>query len=115
MNKMIGFACINVALMLAACGSHPPAPDAVASIRSEMPLMRVSDDALGGTILLVSLEDGSVIMQTIQTSADICFKQNSSSSTTCLTQGDPVIDPRTSSIIGFEMIEERIQLVGKSD
>ncbi|NIO41265.1 MAG: hypothetical protein GTO41_14470, partial [Burkholderiales bacterium] len=37
-------------------------------------------------VLLVSLEDGSVIMQKIASSADICFKMNSASATTCLTQ-----------------------------
>lgn len=67
------------------------------------------------TILLVSLDDGTVIKQTIHTSADICFKNNSDSSTTCLTQGAPVIDPSTNAIVGFEMIEDRIDLVAKQD
>jgi len=65
------------------------------------------------TILLVSLDDGSVIMQTINSSADICFKSNAGSSTTCLTRGAPVVDPSTSAIIGFEMIEDQIDLVGR--
>jgi len=65
------------------------------------------------TILLVSLDDGSVIMQTISTSADICFKQSTTSSTTCLTRGEPVVDPSTNAIIGFEMIEDQIDLVAK--
>ena len=65
------------------------------------------------TILLVTLEDGSVIMQTISSSADICFKYNTESSTTCLTRGEPVIDASTQQIIGFEMLEDRIDLVAK--
>ena len=67
------------------------------------------------TMLLVSLDDGSVIMQTISSSADICFKQSTMSSTTCLTRGEPVIDPSTNAIIGFEMIEDQIDLVPKQD
>lgn len=67
------------------------------------------------TILLVSLEDGTVIMQNIDSSADICFKNNADSATTCLTRGVPVTSPDTNQIIGFEMIEERIDLVAKSN
>jgi len=67
------------------------------------------------TVLLVSLDDGSVIKQTIQTSADLCFKKSSDSATTCLTQGDPVYDPATNAVIGFEMIEDHIELVAKAD
>lgn len=67
------------------------------------------------TVLLVSLEDGSVIKQTIFSGADLCFKKNSDTSTTCLTQGAPVIDPDTNAVIGFEMIEDHIELVAKSD
>ncbi|MBU2676901.1 MAG: hypothetical protein KJP16_07425, partial [Gammaproteobacteria bacterium] len=66
-------------------------------------------------ILLVSLEDGSVIKQTIISSAEMCFKKASDSSTTCLSQGAPVIDPYTNDVIGFEMIEEHIDLVAKTD
>lgn len=75
----------------------------------------VSPDMPNETILLVSLEDGSVIKQTIRSNADLCFKKNSDSSTTCLTQGAPVIDPMTNEVIGFEMIEDQIELVAKSD
>lgn len=75
----------------------------------------LSPNSTKETILLVSLDDGSVIKQTISSSADICFKSNSDSSTTCLTQGDPIIDSATNAIIGFEMIEDRINLVGKTN
>ncbi len=71
-------------------------------------------EAPSETILLVSLEDGTIVMQRIRSSADICFKKNSDSATTCLTQGAPVIDPESNAVIGFEMIEETIQLVAKN-
>lgn len=75
----------------------------------------LSPDLPRETVLLVSLEDGSVIMQTIISNADLCFKKNSASSTICLTKGAPVYDPDTEALIGYEMIEEHIDLVAKSD
>ena len=66
------------------------------------------------TILLVSLEDGSVVKQTISSDADLCFKLNSQSTTTCLTEGDPVIDPVTNASVGFKMIEDHIDLIAKA-
>jgi hypothetical protein len=75
----------------------------------------VSPDSPRETVLLVSLDDGSVIKQTIRSTADLCFKKNSESATICLTQGAPVIDPVTNAVIGFEMIEDHIDLVAKSD
>ena len=67
------------------------------------------------TVLIVSLEDGSVIMQTINSNADFCFKSSSGSSTTCLTQGAAIVSPDTNAVIGFEMIEDQIDLVAKTD
>ena len=67
------------------------------------------------TVLIVSLEDGSVIMQTINSDADFCFKSSTASSTTCLTQGAAIVSPDTNAIIGFEMIEDQIDLVASTD
>ena len=67
------------------------------------------------TVLLVSLEDGSVIKQTIASSADLCFKISTASSTTCFTQGAAIISPDTDAVIGFEMVEDHIDLVAKTD
>lgn len=67
------------------------------------------------TMLLVSLDDGTVIKQMISVDADVCFKQNSSSSTMCLTQGSPILDEITNTIIGFEMLEDHIELVAKTE
>ncbi len=75
----------------------------------------LSTAATHDTVLLVSLDDGSVIMQTINTGADVCFKKNSDSFTTCFTQGKPVIDPVSNTVIGFEMIENHIDLIAKTD
>lgn len=66
-------------------------------------------------VLLVSLEDGSVIKQTIQSSADLCFKTSIASATTCFTQGAAIVSPDTNAIIGFEMTEHQIDLIAKTD
>ena len=65
-------------------------------------------------ILLVSLEDGSVVQQMIDSEADICFKSVSSSATTCFHQGAPIIDDETKTVVGFEMREEQIELIAGS-
>lgn len=75
----------------------------------------VSADLPRETVLLVSLDDGSVIKQTIRSTAELCFKKNSESATTCLTQGAPILDPATNAVIGYKMIEEHIDLVAKSN
>ena len=67
------------------------------------------------TVLLVSLEDGTVIKQTIASGADLCFKTITASSTTCFTQGEAIVSPDTNLVIGFEMIEDHIDLVAKTD
>ena len=64
-------------------------------------------------ILLVSLEDGSVIQQTVQLDADICFKTNGVSTTTCLTRGAPIMDQGDGGVIGYEMSPSEIELIAK--
>ncbi len=103
-----------LASLLGACGATgvtSSSLDPIGLSASEI----LSSATTRDTILLVSLDDGSVIMQTIDGSADLCFKQNSDSSTTCYTRGEPVIDPTTNTVIGFEMIENHIDLIAKSD
>lgn len=67
------------------------------------------------TVLLVSLEDGSVIKQTISSNAELCFKTSVASSTTCFTQGAAIVSPDTNTIVGFEMTEFQIDLVAKTN
>lgn len=101
---------VAFAISSASCSSQ-----SIASPQASDNLTPVSADELRETLLLVSLADGSVIKQTISSNADICFKSNSDSATTCLTQGAPIFSPETDQVIGFEMIEERIDLVAKTD
>jgi len=110
MNRPASLSTILIALLLGACSTNIPA------ISSEQqPALDVAYDAASNdTVLLVSLEDGTVIKQLIDVDAEICFKLNSSSSTTCLTQGAPIVDPVTETLIGFEMVEQRIDLIAKT-
>lgn len=103
-----------LALLLGACATSAVESPTSHSLATNV-AVSLAPDLQRETLLLVSLEDGSVIMQTIHSSADVCFKVNSASSTTCLTQGAPVIDPETNAVIGFEMLEDHIDLVAKSD
>jgi len=104
------FALLMPALLLTLSGCS-----ASSGISQEAPHASTQLVAPNETILLVSLEDGTVVRQTIASDADLCFKQNSVSSTICLTQGPAIIDPYTNAIVGFEMIEARIELVAASD
>ncbi len=99
---------VALALAMAACST----PSATATPTNVESLQ--SPGAPHETILLVSLEDGSVVKQTISSDADLCFKLNSQSTTTCLTEGEPVIDPVTNTVVGFKMIEEHIDLIAKA-
>lgn len=66
-----------------------------------------------GTMLLVSLSDGSIIRQEIDVDADVCMKGNSEPLTTCLKRGEPVYDADGQSIVGYRMQREEIQLIPK--
>lgn len=104
---------VPLAVLLGACSTSAVTSSTGSKIAQNM-AVAVSSESPRETVLLVSRNDGTVIMQTIYTGADVCFKKSSESSTTCLTQGEPVIDPVTNSVIGFEMIEEHIDLVAKT-
>jgi hypothetical protein len=82
---------------------------------SASPIAAPQPLAVRDAMLLVSLEDGSVIMQTISSHADLCFKTSTASSTTCFTQGAAIVSPDTNTIIGFEMIEDQIDLIAKTN
>lgn len=101
-------------LLLSVSGASAAPPESEQNTPKEEMISSVNASS-HEAILLVSLQDGTVIKQSIDVGADICFKQSSSSLTTCLTQGDAIVDPVTNTIIGFEMIEDHIDLVAKID
>lgn len=97
-------------LLLGACSMNTTAPDAARGVTTPMSASH-EQDAQREATLLVNREDGSVIRQTINIDADLCFKQISSSETTCFRQGDPIVNPETNLIVGYEMIEDHIDLI----
>ena len=101
-------------IVLGACANGTLSP-AARTMLDEDAAALLSPDLAHETTLIVSLDDGSVIKQTIHSTADLCFKKLSDSATTCLTEGAPIIDPVTDAVIGFEMVEDRIDLVAKID
>jgi len=100
--------------VLCACSINGPS-QTTAEPEAMPAATNIAYESAHGAMLLVSLDDGTVIKQTIDVNADVCFKQNSDSTTTCLTQGEAIIDAATNTVIGFEMVEDRIDLVAKTD
>jgi hypothetical protein len=113
-NITSGLPALIPPLLLCACSTNSPIPDQDGSAHEPLPIYPVQDTQRE-TILIVSLEDGSVIKQIISIDADLCFKMNASTSTTCLTQGDPIVDPVTNTIIAYEMIEDHVDLIPRPD
>lgn len=111
---LVATSLISISL-LGACSTTDVMPASPGAVTTVPAMVHTVAATTRETMLLVSLDDGTVIMQTINSGADVCFKRNSDSSTTCLTQGEPVIDPATNKVIGFEMIEAHIDLVASSD
>ena len=101
------------ATVLGACASsgQPDAIHAVSYLAADSAAEAIRTEAM----LFVSLDDGTVIMQTIESAASVCFKLNSETSTTCLLQGAALVDPVTNAVIGYEMIEEKIELIARTD
>lgn len=99
MKKLLILLPVLSVCTLAACSAAPEPYSAHATHRA---------------ILLVSLDDGSVVLQMIDSDADICFKRVSDSATTCFTQGAPIVDAETNAVIGFEMHEQQIDLIPSS-
>jgi len=61
-------------------------------------------------LLLVSLDDGSVIRQDIDLDADVCMKVNDDAATTCYTRGDPILSADQLQVIGYRMDRSEISL-----
>lgn len=101
MHKIALVSILATAVQLTACASAP----------ESTPLASNSSDGDHETVLLVSLADGSVVKQSISGSADICFKENSKSATTCFTEGEPIVDPKTQQVIAYRMVEDKIELL----
>ncbi len=103
---------LGLALLGACANGAPPSENPADLYEAALPGKKA---ARNEAMLLVSLDDGTVIMQTIESPASVCFKLNSETSTTCLLQGAALVDPATDAVIGYEMIEEKIELIARTD
>ena len=112
MNNPILPVVLASALLVACAQQSQPIPVAGSPYGAALP---GAEAAPNEAMLLVSLDDGTVIMQTIESPASVCFKLNSETSTTCLLRGAPLVDPSTDAVVGYEMIEERIDLIARTD
>ena len=79
----------------------------IAGCASQPPIDPVNPES---AMLLVAMSDGRFVMQEIAFDADICWKVNDSPKTGCFKKGDPVIDPDTDRIVGYEMIKSDLSL-----
>jgi len=88
---------------LGGCGHAPVQPESAA----------IAEEARHSTLLLVGLEDGSIVRQTLALDADVCMKELNNSTTRCLTRGDAILNSE-GLIVGYEMVSETIELRGKN-
>lgn len=83
---------VIVVSLISACVTQPPAPTRPQAL------------------LLVSLEDGSIIRQDIDIDADVCMKTNTDVATTCFKRAEPIFSTDNLHIIGYYMERSEISL-----
>lgn len=115
MHRSLAAFTVLAAVTAAGCGTSTVATTAPHVSLTHPDVVKIAQPAPTGTVLLVALDDGTVIKQTIFVDADICFKQLGVAETTCFIEGAPIYDPATDSVIGYEMIEKQIELIGRFD
>lgn len=106
MNKFALFVALSASMFAAGCSLSP-----VTAVSEDTPSVgNPTIDINHQAVLFVSMEDGSVVRQSITSTADYCFKENGRSDTTCFTEGEAIIDPDSQKVIAHEMIEDRLHL-----
>jgi hypothetical protein len=99
------FTLIALAVLLSTACSYTPSQTESAK------KIDTNSEINGETILIVGLEDGSFVRQTVALGADICVKQLDNPTTTCLRQGDAIFN-NMGVVVGYEMLSETIELQG---
>ena len=61
-------------------------------------------------LLLVSLEDGTIIRQDVDIDADVCMKSSNDAATTCFKKGEPIFSEDQLQVIGYYMDRSEISL-----
>jgi len=89
-------------ILLTACASFL----ALAGCSAPQPVM-----APPSALLLVSLDDGSIVAQDITVDADVCMKTVDDSATVCFQRNRPVMLDNV--VVGYQMTRTEIQLVAE--
>lgn len=90
------------AAILAACASnHPAMMHDAASLDAEKPTE---------ALLLVSLDDGQLVMQHVDIDADFCMKSNAQPETRCFKRGEPIYDTDATTIVAYRLEARNLDL-----
>ncbi len=102
--RILGIAGI---FFLGACSSNFPAADA-------QPQAVVAEQKPAGALLLVSLDDGQLVMQHIDVDAEICMKSNDDPTTRCFARGAAIFDPLTDAVVAYRLESSELDLYAKA-
>lgn len=86
---------LSVALLTACASNHPAVMHQSESLAAEPPRPEA--------LLLVSLEDGQLVMQHIDVDADFCMKSNENPETRCFKRGEPIYDADAITIVAYHL------------
>ncbi len=94
-------------LLLAACSASFPPQDSP-------PVAATTPQHSDGALLLVSLDDGQLVMQHIDVDAEFCMKSNADPATRCFSRGQPIYDPATATVIAYQLETSELDLYAKN-
>lgn len=96
---------MSVALLAACASNHPAVMHQSAAITEEP-----AEPARPEALLLVSLEDGQLVMQHVDVDADFCMKSNADPQTRCFKRGEPIYDADASTIVAYHLESRNLDL-----
>ena len=94
-------------LLLGGCSSNFPVADG-------QPQADASAENPGGALLLVSLDDGRMVLQHVDIDAEFCMKINANPATRCFARGDAIYDPATAAVVAYQLESSDFDLYSKS-
>lgn len=92
--------------LLSACASNHPA--LVHDAQESQPPVAANE-----AMLLVSLDNGQLVLQHVDIDADICMKSNASPETRCFKRGEPIYDVDASTIVAYHLELRNLSLHAK--
>ncbi|MBT8422210.1 MAG: hypothetical protein HKN59_04340 [Gammaproteobacteria bacterium] len=92
---------LSTALLAACASNHPAMMHDTASLDPAEP---------SEALLLVSLDDGQLVMQHVAIDADFCMKSNAQPETRCFKRGEPIYDTDASTIVAYRLESRDLDL-----